>query len=127
MWIRLSQHYTFTFVPDVLAKIYIHRGQMSTNLKDKINARKIILSKHKELFERKRSIYSWHLRRIGSLCSLDGKVTEGRKYLLKSIFANPVNLGSYFHLLLSVFSRNIHRKVIMKYGVQTVGNVPLFF
>lgn len=123
MWIRLSQHYKFTFVPDILAKFYIHGEQKSTNLKNKIQARKDLLSKHKTLLEKKKSIYSLHLRRIGSLYSLDGNRSEGRKYLIKAIVANPVNFGSYVHLVLSVLSANMHRKIIMKYGVQTIGDV----
>lgn len=127
MWIRISQHYKLTFVSDVLAKFYIHGEQKSTNLKNKIQARKNIVAKHKTVLERKRSIYSYHLRRIGSLCSLDGNVTEGRRYLLKSVLVNPANFGSYLHLVLSVLSANVHRKVIKKYGVQTIGNVQLTY
>jgi len=123
MWIRLSQHYEFTFVPDILAKFYIHGEQKSTNLKNKVQARKDILSKHKTLLEKKRWIYSLHLRRIGSLYSLDGNTSEGRKYLIKAIVANPINFGGYVHLVLSVLSANMHRKIIMKYGVQTIGDV----
>jgi glycosyltransferase involved in cell wall biosynthesis len=127
MWIRLSQHYKFTVIPDALVKFYIHEGQKSTHLKNKIEARENILLKHKKLLEERKLVYSWHLRRIGSLYSLDGNAAAGRRYLLKSILANPANLGSYLHLILSVLSRNMHQKIIMKYGVQTIGNVRLTF
>lgn len=65
--------------------------------------------------------------RIGSLCCLDGNTSEGRKYLRRAILANPLNFGSYVHLIISLLSANMHRKIIMRYGVQTIGDVRLTY
>lgn len=126
MWIRIAKYYEFEFDPKILAKVNVHGDQISTSLKNKILARKVILEKYKPDLEERRSILSLHLRRLGSLCCLDGKRGEGFNYIMKSIQAAPWNLNSYLHLILLLMSKKIYNKSLLKYGVFKVEEIIFY-
>jgi len=126
MWIRIAKYYEFEFDPTILAKVNVHGNQVSTSLNNKILARKIILEKYKPDLEERRSILSLHLRRLGSLCCLDGKPGEGFNYIMKSIQAAPWNVYSYIHLILLLMSKKLYKNLLRKYGVFRVEEIIFY-
>jgi len=127
LWIRMSRCYEFDFIPEVLALYNMHGDQTITCVRKMISGREMILKKHLRELERRKKILSWHLRRLGSLYCFDGEYVKGRKYLLKSMRVHPMNIGSYFHMLLSFISKRLHKKLIEKYGLTRIEDLNLFF
>jgi len=126
MWIRLSKHFKFEFIPDCLAKVYIHGNQISTNLKTKIAAREKILQKYRNDIILNKSTFSWHLRRLGSYMYIDGQELNGRKIILKSIKVDPINWRGYAHVILSYLSKNLYKELIIKYTLTKTGDIQLY-
>jgi len=127
MWIRIARYYEFAFVPDILTKYNIHGEQMATDIESMISARKSIVEKNKsELNIRPRAL-ARHLKKIASLCCLNDKPIEGRKYFVASIRCDPFNYGNFVHICLSLLSSKIHKKVISRLSFLTIGDVRVTF
>jgi len=126
MWIRLSKHYDFDFVPDILAKHHVHAGQMSADLNARIVARKKIVAKHMYNLSKRPSILSMHLKRLGTLHFLMGDVVNGRKYMLNSIKRKAFQVGSYIHLFLSLLAPRTHRDILRKHSVTNIDGVTFY-
>ena len=127
LWIRFARHYKFAFVPDILTKYYIHGQQKSVEIRKVIMARKSIVEKYQSELEQRPRILARHLRRIAALYCLSDKSMKGREYFIASIRYDPLYYGNYVHLFLSFFSRKIHKQIISRYSVLTIGNVRLTF
>lgn len=126
MWLRISRYYKFDYIPDIVANVYLHGNQISSNIKSKIEARELLIKKNYSDFIKNPKIFSSHLRRLGSLYSYYGNTYTGRKYFINSIRKNPLQINSYLHLLLSSISIHLHCKVIEKYGVFNLGDVNIY-
>ncbi len=121
MWIRLSKHCKFAFVPDVLAYHYVHGFQISMNLDAKISGREKLLKKYwKELSEYP-EILSVLLNRLGRLYSLADEPGRARKYFFSSIRKNPFNKGSYYHFFLSAVSPRTQKAILETHLIRADG------
>nr|QNO41819.1 undecaprenyl-phosphate 4-deoxy-4-formamido-L-arabinose transferase [Methanosarcinales archaeon ANME-2c ERB4]QNO42775.1 undecaprenyl-phosphate 4-deoxy-4-formamido-L-arabinose transferase [Methanosarcinales archaeon ANME-2c ERB4] len=114
MWIRLSKHYEFDFIPDIMAKHYIHGGQISVDLNAKIRAREKLMRKYQADLSTHPSILSVHLKQLGKLYCLAGQSKEGRKCFLDSIKLNTFQRSSYLHFFLSLLAPMTHRNILRK-------------
>jgi len=122
LWIRIAKFYDFDFVPEILAVHCCHGAQISVDLNKKIVGREMILKKYEKELTKYPDIFSWHLRRLGSLYCLKGDIKKSRKYFLTSLKANPFNIGSWIHIALSYISVSFHRAVIKKYGLTKIND-----
>ena len=113
LWLRISKKYRFAFVPDFLVKYYIHQGSTTPHLHPEKEAKEFeyIFSKYQKDYRRYPVIYSMHLRKLASRYCASGKLNKGRKYYVKSIKLNPLNLKSYLYLLLSFLGERTFRKI----------------
>jgi len=113
LWLRISKKYRFAFVPDFLVKYYIHQGSTMPHLHPEKEAKEFeyIFSKYQKDYRRYPVIYSMHLRKLASRYCASGKLNKGRKYYVKSIKLNPLNLKSYLYLLLSFLGERTFRKI----------------
>jgi len=127
MWIRISKYYEFDFVPDVLAKTYIHGKQISVNLDAKIWARERILQKHFEELQRCPNILAAHLEKLGILYCLANNSDKGKMYFGKAIKADPKRKKSYIHFFLSSLVTNIHKKLLTNLSVTNFEGIRLYY
>jgi len=125
LWIRLSSVCQFFPVRQSLAHYRVHGDQISVDILNKINARKMILEKYREDISANRRILSMHYQRIGSLCSFADKKKEAKSYFWRSIQISKTNLGSWVHLILQYGGRRVERFLIEKYGITKVGKVRI--
>lgn len=127
MWIRLSKYYEFDFVPDFLAKHYVHGDQISTDLRAKIKAREWIVKKYQTDLLKNPSILSRHLKRLGVLYCLDCNSPVGRNYFLQSLKHNPRQKGSYIHFVLSLLAPGVHRNILRRRNVINIDGVKFYY
>jgi glycosyltransferase involved in cell wall biosynthesis len=111
LWLRISENFSFDFVPEYLLKYYIHQKGITINLKpfQEAEEHQYILEKYQKYYQKYPSIYSIHLRKLASRYCASGKMKEGRKYYLSSIKTNPLNLKSYLYFSLSLLGEKIYR------------------
>ena len=127
MWIRLSKHYTFDFIPDILAKHHVHGKQISVDLNAKIQARKTLIIKYRADLSKHPSILSEHSRRLGILCCLAGHSKEGRKYFLDAIKQNAFQRKSYIHFFLSLLTPEVHRNILRKRSIMNIDEITFYY
>jgi len=126
MWIRISKNYNFDFVPDILAKHYVHGVQISVDLNVKIVAREKLIEKYWIDLSQKPQTLSILLTRLGILYSLGEDYTKARKYFFASIKKDPLKRGNYIHLLLSALLPSLHKVLIKKYFIKNINGVELY-
>jgi len=127
MWIRLSEHYAFCAVPEVLARHFVHGDQITTNLDAKIHAKEGILRKHRERFEQHPDILARQLERLGVLHCAAGSFARGREHLAESLKLDPGRDDVRQHLRHSKSDPEAHREFLMKHGFKTVEGIPRFY
>ena len=125
LWLRIAQKFEFDYVPEILANYHIHGMQISTDLTNKINGRKIILKKHFDIISKNKNILSKHYSRLGSLLAFNNDCSNGRRYFIKSIKADKTNYLAYIHLILS-FNKFFHKLTILKLGIKKIDSYLLF-
>jgi glycosyltransferase involved in cell wall biosynthesis len=95
LWIRMSRHYRFRYLPEPLVVVHATSGSLSASPRLIIEARKRLLAKHAGVFrDCGGGIAAYFLWQIGSLLVLEGELAEGRRYLARAVGARPWN-GRY--------------------------------
>lgn len=112
IWIRVSRHYEFDFVPDILVKYYFHETQISTDLNAKIRGREALIRKYQVNISKYPSVLSLHLNVLGKLYCIKGDQKTGSVNFWKAIKLNPFHLANYLHFLLSTLAPQIHRQIL---------------
>jgi len=90
MWLRISKHYEVDFVPDVLAKHYIHDDQISERMDLKIQGIEMVIQKHHEDFSHYPLILSRHLCELGKLNTIMRNWKEACKYFWEAVKLDPL-------------------------------------
>ncbi len=126
MWIRISKYYEFDFIPQILTTILIHGDQISSKLKDKISARRLILNKYLTELEKNPKAYSTQLSRLGALYYVDQQKNQGLKLIYKSIKIFPLILKNYLYIMLMVTDIFIEG-VFEKFVIETRGKTKLYY
>lgn len=112
LWIRISRHFCFDFVPDLLAVIYVHGKQISSNLERKIAAREYILRKYERELEAHPDALAESLRRLGILHCLAGDLGRGRSCFRRAITTGRGRKSLYAHLFLATLMPGLHAKML---------------
>jgi glycosyltransferase involved in cell wall biosynthesis len=120
LWMRLSKHYEFDFIPEALVTYYILGTQMTANLNLRIQGMERLIEKSHLDFKNCPSVLAKHLKRIGRWHILSGNIREGRRCFLNSIRADPFKKSAYLQFLLSMIPSSIQRKVLERYYVKKV-------
>ena len=92
LWIRLARYYTFDYVREVLAVIYIHKNRITSTPEAKIRGSKLLLQKIYEDLRKSKKLLSQYQFLIGKFSYLAGHRQEGRKYILEAIRTYPFSL-----------------------------------
>jgi glycosyltransferase involved in cell wall biosynthesis len=102
LWIRVAQIYHFDFVPDIVTRYTVHRGQMSSDPF-------VIAKGHADLLRKYASRLRWGRRRkgmihyaIGRQLCLHGNAAEARKAFLKALRFDPLQVRAYVYLVVSL-------------------------
>ena len=115
LWIRISKFYEFKCVDEPLLTSPFTPDSISANKEALIKALKIILSKHFDDFAKNKKILSKHYFSIGiNLCS-SNEIKDGRKYFIKAVKANPLNVKFLLVVFLSFFGQNTYNKAVKSY------------
>lgn len=126
LWIRLSRECCFDFVPECLVLYNMHGYQMSTDYKLNLLGNDVILDKHRDCFLKNKKYFYRHMRRQASRCAVNNDYSSFNRYIRKAILLRPLCPGSYCHLLLSLVSRHLHRKIINVFGIKNVDGIVKF-
>ena len=113
LWVRVSEHFSFSFVPEYLLKYYLHQKGITINLNPAKEAEEhqYILKKFQRYYKKYPSIYSIHLRKLASRYCTSDKMKEGRRTYIKAIRVYPPNLKAYFYLFFSFLGFKFFRRL----------------
>jgi glycosyltransferase involved in cell wall biosynthesis len=111
LWIRLSMHWDFEYIPEPLVRVYIHgNAHLSENLEGQTAAREKILERYKHLFKKNRRSWGALYLCLGAQYCQLRQMKKGRKNIIKGIIKYPFNKIAYFHLFSSLLgARNYQR------------------
>jgi glycosyltransferase involved in cell wall biosynthesis len=115
LWIRISEHYSFSHVNEPLVNAYLQPDSISRNTNAFIIARKYILEKYFEEISKKPKILRRHYFEIGTLHCLNGEIEAGRSYFFKAIRINPFDAKLFLSTLFSIFGLGAYNKVASVY------------
>jgi glycosyltransferase involved in cell wall biosynthesis len=102
LWLRLSAHCEFDFVPQVLYKYRLHSVQIWTNLDALFKGVERIISKHGQ-HRGVRRRFAAHCVRLGREYTLAGEPGKARRVLRRAMTLRPANARSYVYYLASYF------------------------
>ena len=89
MWLRISKYYEVDYVPEILAKHYIHKNQITEKFENKIHGREIMIEKYHDYLLKYPLILSRHFSELGKLNCMSGNWKEGFEYFFKAINLDP--------------------------------------
>lgn len=110
LYIRISKFYEFRFVDEPLIIAPLSDDSISINSAKIVNAYQLILEKHRDEFNLNENALASIYGFIGSWLCIDGKLREGRKYFIKSITLNPLDLKSHFALISTFFGSKGYKR-----------------
>jgi glycosyltransferase involved in cell wall biosynthesis len=102
LWIRVAERYHFEFVPEIVTRYTLHRGQMSNDPFIWGRGHDDLMRKHDGRLRRDRWREARFYLRLGRTMSLRGHVTEARRALVTSLRHNPLQIRPYVYLALSL-------------------------
>jgi len=127
MWIRISKYFLIDFIPDPLAKIYVHGDQISANITPRILAREKLIEKYHSDLTKYPSAYAFLLKRLGILYCLNNDSHIAISYFFKSLKYKFFQKDCYSHIILSLFFSNLHRKRLEKNHITILDNIQFYF
>jgi len=89
MWKRISEHYEFDYVPEVLSTTYQHDHQISSDFSAMIPGRIRMVEKHWEEFRKHPVIFVIHLKRIGKMHCINGTWREALPWFKEAVKVAP--------------------------------------
>ena len=127
LWIRISKHFHLDFVPDPLAKVYLHGEQISVNIQSRIQARdKLIQKYHSELIKYP-TIFSFLQKRIAILHCLNSNHKKALEFFLKSLKHEPLQRDVFKHIFLTLFFPKYQKNKIMSEHIITLDGISLYY
>lgn len=105
MWLRLTQHFSYDLVDEVLFEYHIHGENITRQTPYLAVARELeyFVQKHASLYSRYPHIFAKKLRAIGANYILAGELSQGRSFFKKAAQVSPStgNLGRLMALFLA--------------------------
>ena len=92
MWKRISDHYEFDFVPEILAIGYQHGKQISSDFSSMIPGRTQMVEKHLTEFRRHPEILVIHLKRLGKMHCINGTWKEAIHWFRETLKVNSLEI-----------------------------------
>ena len=112
LWLRLSKHFAFGLVDEPLVTAYDRPDSISNDHQALVEARKLIVRKHRDTFDT--DTLAEQLFRLGHSSLKTRRTTQGRKYLLRAAMtkARPLYLAC---LLLSALGPDVYNRTYNAY------------
>jgi len=112
LFIRISRYYQFMFINEPLVISYDTPGSVSKQEGSiKINALKLIFQKNWKDLAMDEHLLARHYFNIGNILCSDGKIKEGRKFLIESVKFDPLNIKSLLAIALSFGGEVLYKKI----------------
>ena len=127
MWIRITRHYRVDFSGDILANVYIHGDQISTNLDSKISSRETLLKKYFNYLSEHPPILAFHYRRLGIMNCLANNRIRAFSCFLKSLRLIPFQKGVYIYIASLLIKSGIRNKYLKKNNITMIGDIELYY
>jgi len=90
MVIRISEHFTVDYVPEILALERIHEGRITADIEKKIKGREILFGKIEPHLKKHRVLLAKYLHETGKLYFENGDMDKVREYLNRSFRVFPL-------------------------------------
>ncbi|MBF0483484.1 MAG: glycosyltransferase family 2 protein [Candidatus Omnitrophica bacterium] len=103
MWLRISEHYEFAAIPEILVKIFEHDIQISKNLPLLIAGRERMINKHYSKFQEVPELLIQHLKRLGKLRCFAGQWKEAWQWFHRAIKLDSLQTIKIFIWLIFEF------------------------
>ena len=109
LWVRMSEHFRFVYVPEPLVIVHPSPDSISTNADNIIAARRMLLEKHAEALKRSgKNVAAFFHWQIGTLPIARGDVVDGRRHLAKAFFEHPLRGVNAASWLTSLLGRDVY-------------------
>ena len=118
MWLRVAKCYKFDFVPEILAKYYMHGNQNIASLENRIQGLDRITRKYQVYLSK--AVFTNRLRYLGTLCCLQGGFEKGSRYFREAINNNPRNVIVYMQFMLCKFAPRFYQARIRRRMTEAV-------
>jgi glycosyltransferase involved in cell wall biosynthesis len=92
MWKRISDHYEFDYVLEILAIGYRHEKQISSDFSSMIPGRTRMVEKHLAEFRKHPEILVIHLKRLGKMHCINGTWKEAIHWFYEALKVNPFEI-----------------------------------
>lgn len=115
MWIKLSKHFEFDFIPENLVEYHMHNdGRTSANFQAVIKGYETVLKKFSEDIEKqKRKVKANCYFNLGNYYCHLGNMHEARHNTIKAILIQPWNIKYFIYLFASFFSSKMYSYFIL--------------
>lgn len=112
LWIRLSMHWDFEYIPIPLTKAYVHgNAHLSRNLEGQTAGREKLLERYHDFFKKNRkSLGALYLCLGAQYCQMK-QMKKGRNNIIKGIIKYPFSKIAYFHLFSSFFGPSNYQRL----------------
>lgn len=111
LYLRLADKYKVAYTSDMVLKIRGHAGpRLGDRLEDAARLDLKVMARFKLIFEKNKKLKGMYLQRIGGKFVRIGKASEGRKYLIQALKADPFNMNAYLQYILSVLGLSLYQK-----------------
>ncbi|HCO19315.1 MAG TPA: glycosyl transferase [Tissierellales bacterium] len=112
MWLRISRYYKFDFVPEILARYYIHDSHGSRNIERQIQGLLLFMNKYQKYMSK--TVVSSRLGYLGMLLAYQGKFKEASIYFKQAVYNKPWDIYNYIRFLLCKFAPGIYQARLMQ-------------
>ncbi len=106
-FIRLSKHYYFYHIREPLMNYHVTSDSFRWVTSAHIESEELILKKYFDDIKQDRKTLSTHYWRMGRFLCMHNDAKKSRPYLVKAIFAYPLNYKAIVFLILSIFGNRI--------------------
>lgn len=115
LFLRFSRHYRFQSINKPLVIRYRQPDSVSSNLSYFTSGFKLLLEKYYHDIEQDKKLLAGCYFKLGHLLSIQGELTQGRRYFIRSIEAYPLNLMASIALLVSMLGQSSYNAVTRSY------------
>ncbi|MFH1359470.1 MAG: glycosyltransferase [Candidatus Omnitrophota bacterium] len=128
LWIRVAQHCRFDYINESLLNVYMHGGEISTNIQNRVFGIERILDKYAYEYQKRKKTHSLLLKRLGFLYLLKGDRPKGSQRFKESFCRDPLALRNYVMFVLLLISGRSQKIAIGKYAklIHQIGDITYF-
>lgn len=113
LFIRISKQYLFKYIDEPLVVSYFTQKSISASQEALIFAQQHILEKYYDDIKMDRKLLAQHCFNIGNILCLSGGLGPGRKFLMKSLQADPTNIKHLGAVLAAFLGKDVYSRATM--------------